>query len=210
VSRTDAPEGPAPEGAQFATAGLRGSRRPPIFVVSWVVVLAAFVGIGLSGRPGGSGTSTGADQQATAAIDAQPTGAPARTTSRPIDARIPPRFDPTYPDFIVIETSAPGPINLQATRQPSTVYVHGDVFAQQVTWVFVSLQSLDGQVGGWASVSIPGAAGAGRDHRPALRFDVQLAIPTELAAGVLAVQANAYDAGGGLVASTRVRLAAGL
>src|SRR5262249_56735477 len=102
----------------------------------------------------------------------------------------------------VTETSAPGPVSIQATRLPSTVFVHGEVVAQQVTWVYVSLQSLDGQIGGWASVSIPGAAGAGSDHLPGLRFDVELAIPTELAAGVLLVQANAYDAARGLVGST--------
>ena len=53
----------------------------------------------------------------------------------------------------------------------------------------------------------PGAAGAVRG-RPALRFDVELAVPTAMAAGVLLVQANAYNAKGGLIAATRLRLAA--
>ena len=134
-----------------------------------------------------------------------PAGFPASAT---LAESIPPRFDPDFPTFppSVVETSAPGPINLQATRHPSTIFVHADVFAQQVTWVFVSLLSLDGQVGGWASVSIPGAAGDGRDHGPALRFDVELAVPTGMATGVLVVQANAYNAAGTLIASTRVRL----
>jgi hypothetical protein len=200
--------GRTPEGAEFGTTALRAARRPPVFVVGWVLILAAFVAVGLSGRSDDSGANTtGGVQPTTAAVDTAGAGGVARVMPRRSFPEIPPRFDPTYPELGVTQTSAPGPISLQATRHPSTVFVHGDVFAQRVTWIFVSLQSLDGQVGGWASVSIPGAAGDGGDHRPALRFDVELAIPTTMAAGVLAIQANAYDAAGNLVASTGVRLA---
>ncbi len=161
--------------------------------------------LGLSGRSAGSGGSaavaTGASQVAPGTSSGEPAATPRRDFSsfRIVVGSFPPD---------VTATSEPGPVSIQASRHPSTVFVHGDVFAPQVTWVYVSLQSLDGQIGGWASVSIPGAAGNGRDHGPALRFDVELAIPTQLAAGVLLVQANAYDAAGGLVGSTRVRLAA--
>ena len=79
---------------------------------------------------------------------------------------------------------------------------------QQVTQVIVSLQSPDGQVVDSGSVTIPAAVGDGRDHRPPLAFDVELAVPTILATVVLVVQAQAFNAEDGLIASTRVRLEA--
>jgi hypothetical protein len=204
-------DGRAPESADFAGRIRLPRRRPPLVVLGWVAILGGIVALGLSGRPTQSGATATASKALVTAVGkiADATASPLPPFLQFFTATTPPRFDPgsqTFPASGVVVTSAPGPIALQASRHPSTVYVHGDVFAQQVTWVFVSLQSLDGQVGGWASVSIPGAAGDGRDHRPALRFDVELAIPTGLATGVLVVQANAYNASGSLVASTRVRL----
>jgi len=205
--------GRPPESADFAAARVAGSRRRiPIAALAWVVILGGVVAIGLSGRlgrPGGPGAA--AHDAGAATVDVAITTRPAPSFIRIVEGTKSPRFDPDFPSPSprdVEETSEPGPIALDATRQASAVFVHGDVFADQVTWVFVSLQSLDGQVGGWASVSIPGAAGEARDNRPALRFDVELAIPTTMATGVLMVQANAYNAGGVLIASTRVRLAA--
>lgn len=205
--------GRPPESAGFAAARVAGSRgRIPIAALAWVVILGGVVAIGLSGRiagPGGPGAA--ADRSGASIVDVATTAQPAASFIRLVEGTKSPRFDPDFPSPSprdVEETSEPGPIALDATRQASAVFVHGDVFADQVTWVFVSLQSLDGQVGGWASVSIPGAAGEARDNRPALRFDVELAIPTTMATGVLMVQANAYNAGGVLIASTRVRLAA--
>jgi hypothetical protein len=52
-------------------------------------------------------------------------------------------------------------------------------------------------------VSVPGAAGPAASGAPTLRFDVELAIPTAFD-GDLWVQAHAYDAQFGLVASARV------
>jgi len=195
-----------PESADFSTARIHGRRRrPPIVVIGWIAILGGFVALGLSGRSagaGGSGTdATGASAAAVAMASAPPTA-----TRRPEFSSFRIAVESFPPD--VTATSEPGPVSIQATRHPSTVFVHGDVVAQQVTWVYVSVQSLDGQIGGWASVSIPGGASGGGDHQPALRFDVELAIPTEMAAGVLLVQAHAYNAAGGLVGSTRVRLAA--
>jgi len=198
-----------PEHADFAAARIGGSRRRhPFAVLGWVVVLGGLVAIGLSGRLDGAGAAgtPGATADATAAASSgrQP------SSFRLVEGTHSPRFDPDFPTFPPrnpTQTSEPGPIALEATRSPSSVFVHGDVFADQVTWVFVSLQALDGQVGGWASVSIPGAAGEGKG-RPALRFDVDLAVPTGMATGVLMVQANAYNSKGVLVASTRVRLGA--
>ena len=208
----DGSSGRAPEGADFEAARVAGSRRrPPIAVLAWVVILGGVIAIGLSGRSGSAAGGTATGQAAATTLDVAPTGPRGLSSFRVVEGPRSPRFDPDFPTLpprTTTETSAPGPIGLQATRHPSTVFVHGDVFAGQVTWVFVSLQTLDGQVGGWASVSIPGAAGEGQDDRPALRFDVELAIPTAMATGVLLVQANAYNAEGALIASTRVRLAA--
>jgi hypothetical protein len=194
--------GRAPEHADFAASQVDGRRRrPSMALLGWVAVLVGVVGLGLSGRSGDTAAGPLAATDSSTAVprpSAESTVAPPPTRSV-----VPPRFEP---DGFPIATGAPGPIQIQATREPSTVYVHGDVFAQQVTSVFVGLQSLDGQVGGWASVVIPGAAGDGRDHRPALRFDVELAVPTGLATGVLVVRANAYNADGRLVGSTNVRL----
>lgn len=211
MSPDDSSNGRAPESADFAAARVAGSRRrPPIAVLAWVVVLGGAVAFGLSGRSGGEGAPGAAGPAAASTLASEPTGRTASSSFRVVEGPRSPRFDPDFPTLPprdATETSPPGPIFLAATRQPSAVFVHGDVDAQQVTWVFVSLQTLDGQVGGWASVSIPGAAGGGKG-RPALRFDVELAVPTAMATGVLTVQANAYNANGGLIASTRLRLAA--
>jgi hypothetical protein len=195
----------AVEEADFETARVGGGRRrPSIAVLGWVVVLICVIAFGLSGRSDGSGSAAaGVGAGASGEVGVRGSAAVAPATTRATDRVVPPRFEP---DGVPIDNGISGPIHLAATRHPSTVYVHGDVFAQQVTWVFVGLQTLDGQVAGWASVTIPGAAGDGRDHRPALRFDVELAIPGTLATGVLIVHANAYNAVGGLVAATRVRL----
>jgi len=211
VSREEGSAGRPPESADFAAARVGGSRRrPPIAVLAWVLILGGMVAVGLGGRSG-SGGGGAAGGQTTGVAGVVPTLAPpAPSFLRLVEGTKSPRFDPDFPTLPPrnpTETGPPGPIELQATRHPSTVFVHGDVFAEQVTWVFVSLQTLDGQVGGWASVSIPGAAGEAKDNRPALRFDVELAVPTAMATGVLTVQANAYNSGGNLIASTRVRLA---
>jgi hypothetical protein len=101
-------------------------------------------------------------------------------------------------------TSDPGPIQLSARRQPNSVFVHGDVFVADVTWVFVSLQDARGRVAGWASVSVPGAAGPGTDGGPTLRFDVELAAAYVNFPGALALQATAYDGSGRAVASSTI------
>jgi len=197
-----------PEHADFAGRVGGARRRPPFAALGWMVILGSVVAIGLSGRIGGAGATSTPGTTAAATAAAPTERVP--SSFRLVEGTHSPRFDPDFPTPAPgnpTVTSEPGPIALEATRNPSSVFVHGDVFADQVTWVFVSIQTLDGQVGGWTSVSIPGAAGESKG-RPALRFDVDLAVPTAMATGVLMVQANAYNAKGVLVASTRVRLAA--
>jgi hypothetical protein len=203
VSADDPASGSREESADFAATRVGGARRrPSIVALAWFGVLSAVVILGVSGRLPGFGDSSAGAGAGASATAAQ---ALAQGTARVARRTAPPRFEP---DMMAIETSAPGPIQLEATRQPSSVFVHGDVFAKRITWIFVALQSLDGQVGGWASVSVPGSASAATgSNAPAMRFDVELAVPTALSTGVLVVQANAYDASGALVGSTRVRLA---
>jgi hypothetical protein len=85
------------------------------------------------------------------------------------------------------------------------MFVHGDIYVARVTWVFLSLQDETGQVVGWASVSVPGTAGSASTEVPALRFDVELAIPPA-SNGRLWVQGQAYDADGVLSASVRLEV----
>jgi hypothetical protein len=197
------PLGREPEGASFASARLPSRReRPPVFLLAFLVVLSGIVVIGVGGR--------------TPAVPAvvpplalvSPSGiAMAATLTSP--SRLPggPSFSPgSLPTPAPILTTGPGPIQLQARRHPETMFVAGDVFAEHVTWVFVSLQDQRGRVAGWASVSMPGAAGPGVGAGPTLRFAVELAVPADAVSATIWVLAGAYDTEGKLVASTRLEV----
>ena len=190
------PSGREPEGASFAgrVAGRRG--RPPTFVLVFLAAVASLVVVGVGGRaPATPATIPApATQSAAAAASAPPASIP-----RVIFETTPPRATPAP-----ILTSPDGPIVLKARRHPETMYVHGDVFVDRVTWVFVNLQDAAGRVAGWASVSVPGAAGPGVDEGPTLRFDVELAVPDDFRDGILFLQANAYDSSGKVIATTRL------
>lgn len=188
------------DGAVFAPTRVRSARRPRILAAVVVVAVVGLIAVGALDRT--SAPSLASVTTATSAPIASPRAQTARS-SRP-----PPRASLGAPG--ITHGRAVGglpPILLDATRHASTISVHGDLLAQQVTRVLVSLQSLDGQVASSDSVSIPAPVGDGRDPRPPLGFDVELAVPTGLATGVLVVQAQAYDAENRLIASTRVRLA---
>jgi hypothetical protein len=200
--------GRPPEHASFEPARIAGRRLPPaLVVVGFVGLLGAFVTIGVVGRmaPGaGSGSPP-----PVAAASTIPTSGPGGTPASPAAPR------PTLPIFAVDDrppaTSGPGLVEILAKRHPETVFVHGDVFVPGVTWVFVSVRDDIGNVAGWASVSVPGAAGPGATAGPGiaagptLRFDVELALRGEFA-GRLWVQAQAYEADGHQVAFARVDL----
>jgi hypothetical protein len=101
-------------------------------------------------------------------------------------------------------TSGPGLIELVARRQVNSVFVHGDVFVDRVTWVYVSLRSAGGEIAGWASVSAPGGAQPRGSGGPSLRFDVELAAAYESFPGPLTLVAAAYDDSGEQVASASI------
>jgi hypothetical protein len=197
-------QGRAPESATFASARVPGrDGRARLFLLGLVVVLAVIVGAAVVGRseadlsaiPPGGPASPG-----TVAIGAGGTSGP---TPSPRASRSSPGGSP---DAAPVVTSGPGPIQVKARRQPNTMFVAGDVFAAHVTWIFVSLQDERGRVVGWASVSMPGAAGPAVGSGPTLRFAVELAVPADAASGKLWVLADAYDTAGALVANTRLQV----
>lgn len=196
--------GREPESASFDTARVGvGRTRPPFFVLGFLAVIAALVVVGVGGKGPAQAPSA-----APVAVDSPSVGPSDRTASPP------PVIFPgasaggspdASPDAAPILTSGPGPIQIVARRHPETMFIHGDVFVPRVTWVFVSLQDDEGRVAGWASVSVPGAAGPGIGNGPTLRFDVEVAVPDGYE-DRLWIQANAYDADGAQVASTRLEV----
>jgi hypothetical protein len=182
----------APESATFETARVGGGRRPPIFAGAFLLLVGGMVVVGIAGRapadpPAVAGASIGV-------------GAGAATPAAPVVSLAP------SPDSAPVVTNGDGPIVLQARRHPETVYVHGDVFVDRVTWVFVSLQDGAGRIAGWASVSIPASTLPAASGVPTLRFDVELALPPAAADGLLRIHASAHDADGRLVATARVEM----
>ena len=192
------------ESAAFETARVGGRRAPvPFVLLGSLAVLAAIVGVGVGGR--GTPAATFAAPAAVASASARPSeAAPSETAPNPGPPTA--RAAPATPMPAVIATSGPGPIELSASRRAEGVFVHGDVFVPKVTWVYVSLRDALGRTASWASVSVPGAAGAAPGTGPSLRFDVDLAVPAGYD-GPLALFANAYDSKGLLVGSTQLDLA---
>ncbi|HET9852562.1 MAG TPA: hypothetical protein VFP56_08680 [Candidatus Limnocylindrales bacterium] len=125
---------------------------------------------------------------------------PAISSQLPIASRPPPR---------PVVSSEPGPIILRARRNAATVYVHGDVFAERVTWIYVALQDAGGRVAGWTSVSMPdpGPASAVPGGGPPMLFDVELGVPFDTYPGTIFVFAHAHDAAGALVGTAQLELA---
>jgi hypothetical protein len=188
----------AAEGATFEATRLGGPRRrPPVFVLAFAALLTGVIAIGISGRtPAAAPAVLGSP---VAQGSAAPTGAPGSPGRE--GPPVGPRFSP---DQAPIVSTTDGPIQLLVRRHPETMFVHGDVFVDRVTWVFVSLQNAAGRVAGWASVSVPGAAGPGNDGGPTLRFDLELAVPSDFVDGPIWIQAYAYDSQGRVVASARL------
>jgi hypothetical protein len=190
-----------PDGATFEAVRIGARRqRPPIVVLGFAVVIVGLVAVGLGTRsPAGGAAVLGSPVALASGLG---TSAPAATR------RIGPGSSSELfsPDMAPVVTSPSGPIVIQARRHPETMYVHGDVFVERATWVFVSLQDASGRVAGWASVSVPGAVGPGVGDGPTLRFDVELALPSHLNEGSLWIQVNAHDSDGQLVANTRLEI----
>lgn len=185
------------EEAAVFTSAITGRRgRPPTFLLAVVVALMGVVVAGFGGRladlaqspvPPGAIASTGASDSAVPS--------PLATSS---EAAVRPAV-----------TSEPGPIVLKARRNGASVYVHGDVLAARVTWIYVALQDARGRVAGWTSVSMPdpGPGSSGAGGGPLLLFDVELAVPADTYPGPIFVFAHAHDADGALVGAAQLELA---
>jgi hypothetical protein len=192
------------DGAVFAAERVaRRHDRTPILVAAILLTIGGLVVAGFdregSGGPGG----LAAVASPPASVRAPGPGGGPNPTVAPAGTWVPNSPD-VSPDSAPILTSPPGAITLKARRHPETMFVHGDVFVERVTWVFVSLHDEASRVVGWASVSVPGAAGPGVEGGPTLRFDVELLLPEYALGEILWIQANAYDVGGGMIASTRL------
>ncbi len=191
-----------PEGATFEAIRIGERRgRPPMFVLAFAAVFAGLVAVGLGTRSPAGGT---------AVFGSPATLASGTRTPAPVSSTRGSPFGPGSPlfspDMAPVVTNGGGSIVLHARRHPETMYVHGDIFVKGVTWVFVSLEDASGRIAGWASVSVPGAAGPGVDDGPTLRFDVELAVPPELNTGSLWIQVNAHDSASKLIATTRLEI----
>lgn len=195
--------GRAPEHAEFAIARVRGGNRwSPFAAAAIAAVVMGMVGIAVGSRlstppPAVPPVAVAATNAATAPFVAETT-APLPTVA---SLRIP---------IVPMQTSDPAStkVRLQVQRQPDGMFVHGDVYVNKVTWVFVSLRDASGTVTGWASVSVPGAAGPGVRGGPTMRFDVELAVPADFT-GPVTIQATAYDGSGRVIGSTQMVASAG-
>lgn len=204
--RTATPRpGREPESASFEAVRVGARRtRPPLFVVAFLLGIGGLVAVGVGGRGPAANPSAPPVAAVSPGVSPASTGAP--TGPAVFLPGGSPRATPAAsPDAAPILTSGPGPIEIVARRHPETMFVHGDVFVPRVTWVFVSLQDDDGRVAGWASVSVPGAAGPGVGNGPTMRFDVEVALPDGYE-GRLWIQANAYDADGAQIANVRLEV----
>jgi hypothetical protein len=87
------------------------------------------------------------------------------------------------------------------------VAIHGVVLAHEATTVLFVLEALDGDVASSIEMSVPELLADGRNQRPSWPTDVELAIPTALAATPFIVEADLYGPGGARIDTIRLRLA---
>ena len=190
--------------ADFEPARLDGPRRrPSIAIVGWVAVLGGVVALGLTGR---SGEAAGISATHAPAL---PTGSAVgrSAASKPAGWELSRRFDPAFPNLVVVETGETTSLAVRATRKPSTVAIHGVVLAQEATAVTFVLQALDGYVATSIELSVPELLADGRNSRPSWPMDVEFPIPTGMAASAFVVEADLYGSDGARIDLIRLRLA---
>jgi len=200
-----------PEPVDFEAARvIVGRRRPSLFMAGWVVLLGGVVALGIIGRWGEASGAAGAAQAASladAAGDARASSGHTDGGPRPPGLELSHRFDPAFPSLVVVEAGETGSLAVEATRRPSTVTIHGAVLAAGATAVRFSMQGLDGEVARSVALGVPELLADGRNHRPSWRMDLEMAIPTALAATALVIEADLYGPGGGRIDRIRLRLA---
>jgi hypothetical protein len=182
------------DAATFSGATTPGLGRPPAFLLGFLVLLVGIVVAGVGGR----GANPGAYPASPAALASMGPTVPATSAPAASIAAVRP-----------VVTSEPGPIVLKARRNAATVYVHGEVFAPRVTWIYVALQDAAGRVAGWTSLSLPYAGAPSSDpvgDSPIL-FDAEVTVPGDTYPGQIFVLAHAHDADGALVGTAQLELA---
>jgi hypothetical protein len=191
--------GREPESASFAVARVGGGqgRWSTLIAAGFAAVLVGMVGIAIGSRGPGTEPAIPPVAFVSPGPSTVPTATPGTTEAGPRQS----------PGPLLTSDPDAGQIHLLARRQPDAVYVHGDVYVVDLTWVFVSLQDATGRVASWASVSVPGAAGAATGSGPTLRFDVELAVPAGFS-GPLSIGANAYDSTARVIGSTQLIVSA--
>ena len=188
-------------GATFRGATSRGPGRPPVALLLFVLAIGSLIALGLGGRVGSGGPSTSAPAALASSGVALASGPAA--SDQPSHSVLP---SETMRPAV---TSGPGPLVLVANRSSISVYVHGDVFAPRVTWIYVALRDLSGTVVGWTSVSVPDPgpeATVVKGERAPILFDVELAVPDEFP-GTLLVLAHAHDPAGAVVGTAELEVA---
>jgi hypothetical protein len=187
------------DGATFSGATARGRGRPPVFLLVFLALLGGIFVAGFGGRVTDPHPSV-APPAALASVGPSPSAEP--SAMEPVAT--------SMPTARPVVTSGPGPLVLKARRNAATVYVHGDVFAPRVTWMYVALQDASGRVAGWTSVSVPdpgSLASPAPDGAAPMLFDVEVAVPADTYPGLILVFAHAHDADGALVGTAQLELA---
>ena len=180
------------EHAEFAPTRIGGRRRRgwgPLLIAGWVAVLGAVVGAGAIGR----------------AIDGSPRARPSLVAAgmpspRPtIAAEAAPELRPTAGPA---RSSEPDPLAYEVSSDPTGLAITGTILARPAVWVFVSIQTLGGDVITWRSLSVEDPNGGIRpDRTPSFELHVPLA--ATLAGGPLVVEVNAYNNIGRKIGSVR-------
>ena len=192
----DRPGNRPPERVDFEAARVTGSRRrPSLLTAGWVVLLGGIVALGLTGRSG--------DTAGMSAAGMSPAG---RAAAANADAASK-RFDPAFPGLVVVEAGETASLAVRATRNPSTVTIHGVVLAHEATAVMFVLKALDGYVTRSIVLGVPELLADGVNERPSWPMDVEMAIPTAMAGRAFIVEADLYGPGGGTIDRIRLRLA---
>jgi hypothetical protein len=175
----------APRSVAFAPARVQrvSRRRGQLFAGLFAATLVGVVAIGVAG-PGRS-VESGADGTGSNSGEAIGAGAPA---SPPSGAQAGARRPPD-----------PGSIALQVLPDGASLSILGDVAARAARSVIVTVYDSTGTVTDWRSLSLtPVDGGLRPDHWPTFAVTVKSAGPDTLQA----IEAVAYDARGGRLAST--------
>jgi hypothetical protein len=200
-------------GAVFAPTSVQGARRPRIVILLLVVAVGGLIALAALGGTAPTPQSAAVEEAtespaATVVAQAQRSSRPPpRASLHPPGVVLSRRFDPAFPNLIVVEAGQTRTLAIEATRRPSMVAIHSAVFAQQATRAVFILHTLDGEVADSIAMLDPAMLADGRDVRPSWPIAVELAIPTAVASKVLVVEAEVYGADDARIDTIRLQLA---